>query len=160
LGGVISEFKKVVTKKSGAEMAFIKISDGTSPIEAVVFPKTYALSKEFLAKDEVVIIIGRIDRREDSLSIVVEDISLFDPATQAKINKSILISVPKGTDVQLLQQINRTLRQFPGELDVAILLPNGGNELKKMVLPFSVSFDQTLETQITKLLGEGCFKVV
>lgn len=78
-GGVIVETKKVITKKSASEMAFVKISDGTSDIECVVFPRTYAISKSVLVKEEVVVITGKLDRREDELSVLVETVEIFNP---------------------------------------------------------------------------------
>ena len=167
LGGVITEVKKVLTKKSQAEMAFAKISDGIGEVECVVFPKTFAESKEFLIKDNVILIWGRIDKREDTLSLVVDNVSLFEPENAQKMEKSldpdsigVEIFVPQGTGVDVLQKINRTLREYPGDVSVSILLPNGGRESKRMVLPFSVNPDGGLEGQIKELLGEGAFRRV
>jgi DNA polymerase III alpha subunit len=77
-GGVIIETKKVFTKKSGAEMAFVKISDGSGEIECVVFPKTYALSKTILNKEEVVVISGKLDKREEEYSVLIDNVEIFD----------------------------------------------------------------------------------
>lgn len=166
LGGVISQVKKVFTKKSAREMAFIRISDGVSDIEAVVFPATFDGSKQFLIKDQVVISIGRIDKREEELSLVIDKISLFDTENipneflLTKREKSLEIYVPKGAGVNVLQNINKTLRSFPGNMPVSLLLPNGGAELRRMNLPFTINLDPNLEQEIKKLLGSGAFKVV
>lgn len=164
LGGVITEVKQVVTKKSGSEMAFVKISDGVGEIESVVFPKLYAEVKTALGKDIVVLAIGKIDKREDSLSFIIDTIDEFDPQMHERIEKKVdasgigvEISVPTGTDIQVLQKINRTLREFPGDIQVSILLPNGGSP-KRMILPFSVNPDTSLELEIKELLGEGAFR--
>lgn len=160
LGGVLVEVKKIVTKKSGAEMAFIKISDGMSQQEAVVFPRTFETAKKFLNKDEVVLMSCKIEKREDAISLIVDTINVFDSEIAAKVKQTIEIHVPRGTDVNLLQQVNKTLRQFPGDVTVAILLPSGGDAPKKMRLPFGITPDPTLETEIRKMLGEGAFRIV
>ncbi|MBI4036652.1 DNA polymerase III subunit alpha [Candidatus Daviesbacteria bacterium] len=159
LGGVIIEVKKVLTKKSAAEMAFVKLSDGVSEIEAVVFPANFAESKEFLIKDNVVLAFGRIDKREEELSLVVENIILFEPETAEKVERKVEIIVPPGVDVKLLQQINRTLREYPGNIAVTLLLPNGGKGPKRMALPFLINPNPTLISQIQQLLGKNTFKV-
>ena len=159
IGGVVTEVKKVVTKKSGAEMAFIKLSDTISELEAVVFPKTFAEVKSFLDKDSVVLCSGRIDKREDTLSLVIDSIELFDPEKAEKVEKKVEISVPPGTEAAVLQQINRTLREYPGVVGVSLLL-NGNGGSRRMVLPFSISPDLNLELQIKELLGDGAFKLV
>lgn len=77
-GGVITEIKKVLTKKNASEMAFVSISDGVSEVDTVVFPKTYALSKAILNKEEVVVIGGKLDKREEEISILVDSIEVFN----------------------------------------------------------------------------------
>ena len=166
LGGVITNVKKVITKKSAREMAFIKISDGVSEIEAVVFPTTFEMSKNFLHKDEVVLALGRVDKREEELSLVIDKLSIFDPDNitdailQRKEEQLVQIIIPKGTQVSVLQSVNRTLRTFPGKVPVALLLPNGSSELRRMDLPFSIRIDQALQDEIRALLGSDAFKIV
>ncbi len=166
LGGVLVQVKKVITKKSAKEMAFIRISDGVSDIEAVVFPTIYDAGKDFLIKDQVILTHGRIDKREEELSLVIENITPFDPNNipehylQKRIGKSVEIYVPKGTQISVLQNINRTLRNFPGDIPVTLLLPNGESQLRRMNLPFSINPDSDLEQEIKKLLGSEAFKIV
>lgn len=159
LGGVIAGIKKVFTKKSNAEMAFIKISDGISNIESVVFPRIFEESKDFLLKDQVIIASGRIDKREEELSFVIEKINQFNPDDLEEVNLNMIeIYIPSGTDAVVLQRINRTLRSYPGKTPVTLILPNGGSELRKMNLPFTINPDQSLEDELIKLLGKGSFK--
>ncbi len=163
LGGVISQIKRVFTKKSNAEMAFVRISDGVSSIESVIFPANFESSKHFLLKDQVVIATGRIDKREEELSFVVDKISLFEPEGTNELfqaRNSIEIYIPFGTDISILQNINRTLRTFPGKVPVVLLLPSGSSELRRMNLPFSIDPSPVLEGEVKKILGEGAFKKV
>ncbi len=166
LGGVITNVKKVITKKSAREMAFIKVSDGVSSIEAVVFPTTFELTKNFLLKDEVILIFGRIDKREEELSLVIDKLTVFDPNNipeefiQKKLGKYVEIYVPNGTGVTILQSINKTLRNYPGNIPVSLLLPNGGSNLRRLDLPFSIDPGPILEGEIKKLLGSESFKII
>ena len=156
LGGVISNVKKVITKKSAQEMAFIRISDGINSLECVVFPSLFDETKEFLLKDEVVLIDGRVDRREEELSLIVNTIEVFDPN---KINKkTVEIYIPQGSGTEILKTINRTLRGYPGNVAVCLILPNGEREASRMYLPFSIDPTPLLETQIKEVLGSGAFK--
>ncbi|MDO8619389.1 MAG: DNA polymerase III subunit alpha [Candidatus Daviesbacteria bacterium] len=159
LGGVITEVKRIMTRKTGAEMAFVKISDKIKEIEMVVFPSTFEEVKGFLNKDEVVLIVAKIDRREDNLSLIVESLEIFNAENSQILEKTVEIEVPRGADVSLLQAVNKTLRKFPGTLKVAVLLPNGG-EAKRMVLPFAVSMETGLKEEIGLILGDGAVRVV
>lgn len=162
LGGVITAVKKVFTKKSNAEMAFIKVSDGLTEFEAVIFPSVFDMSKNFLIKDQVILAVGRIDKREEEMSLVVDKISLFDPQNlpQSSSQETVEIYIPSGTNVGIMQDVNRTLRGFPGDVPVVLLLPNGGRELRRMNLPFSINPSALLESEIKKLLGENAFKKI
>ena len=42
--GLVTQVKKIVTKSSGSEMAFVRLEDLTGNIEVVIFPKMYARS--------------------------------------------------------------------------------------------------------------------
>ncbi|MBI2315393.1 DNA polymerase III subunit alpha [Candidatus Daviesbacteria bacterium] len=163
LGGVIQNVKKVLTKKNASEMAFLKISDGATTLEVVIFPKIYEVCKEFLVQDTVVLISGRVEKREEELSLVVEKISQFDPEKVLEDdleNSSVVeISIPIGTGITVLQNINRILRQFPGKAGVVLLLPSG-DQVRRMDLPFGINPSTVLEDEITRILGEGAFKIV
>lgn len=163
LGGVITHVKKVFTKKSNLEMAFVRVSDGIKEIEAVIFPTVFDSSKSFLIKDQVIISSGRIDKREEEISLVVEKINIFDADSpedlaEGSLQNLVEINIPSGADVSVLQDINRTLRSFPGNVPVVLVLPNGDSELRRMNLPFSIDPNPSLKTQIIKLLGERAFK--
>src|SRR5207245_690867 len=125
--------KRVMTKKTAAEMAFVRLSDILAEIEVVVFPKVFDECKKCLEKDSVIIVWGRIDKREDQLSLIADRISAFDPKTiellgkaEGVVNESkakdMEITVPKGSGVEILQKVNKALREHPGKIKVAILL--------------------------------------
>lgn len=79
IGGLISTIKKIFTKRSNEEMAFVTIEDhiGIS-IECVVFPKTYERTKSYLAKDAVVVVEGKLDFKEELPVIIVEAIRILN----------------------------------------------------------------------------------
>ena len=158
-GGVITEVKRVVTKKSGAEMAFIKLSDGVKEIETVIFPATFKDNKEILEKDTVILIWGKIDKREEQLSLVADNISLFDPERAQEVQKTVEIIIPRGSGVELLKDVNKTLRNYPGKNKVCLLLQNGGSDLKTMNLPFGIKFEPLLVDELEGILGKSCVRL-
>ena len=72
-GGVIASVREITTAK-GERMAFVKLVDASSAIEAVVFPRTYIECKEMLQEDRGVKIKGRISKRRGEDSIIIEKI--------------------------------------------------------------------------------------
>lgn len=160
LGGVIANVKKVVTKKSQAEMAFITVSDTKSSLEMVIFPKLFIECKTILNRDNVVLIDGKVDKREDEISILVDGIEIFDASTAAVYERNLEISVPQGTEAEMLKRVNQTLRNYPGKTKVALLLPNGGTQLKRLELPFGIKPENILVSEIENILGTGCVRYV
>lgn len=79
IGGLVSTVKKIFTKRSNEEMAFVTLEDhlGVS-IECVVFPKTYERAKSYLVKDAIVIVEGKLDFKEEIPVIIVEGVRILN----------------------------------------------------------------------------------
>lgn len=160
MGGVILEVKKVMTKKNNSEMAFVKIFDGTAELECVVFPKLYAEIKEMLQKEEVVLVTGRIDKREDNFSMIIDELEIFNPENAIRHDlTSVEIEIPTGsTNRDILKQVNEALKQYPGDAPISILIPSGAT-FKKMNLAITVSPDIGMVENIEKILGPNTVRV-
>lgn len=78
VGGIISQVKKIITKKSGQEMAFVKIDDMTAIIEVVVFPSIYEKTKNIWQNDRVILVKGKVSEKEDRLTVIADDAKLLD----------------------------------------------------------------------------------
>jgi DNA polymerase-3 subunit alpha len=76
VGGIIETARKILTKKSNSEMAFLSIGDekGIS-VECVVFPRVFEECKALLVNDTVVIIEGKLDTRNEKPSIIVNKVT-------------------------------------------------------------------------------------
>lgn len=166
IGGVITQVKKVITKKTAQEMAFMTLADGFSEIECVIFPTLFAQNKQFLEKEEVVLCVGKLDKREDKLSLIVERIDKFDaetfnrePASLVSVTPKIEIAIPKGSDGDLLKKVNATLRKFPGSSPITLLIPTGSN-IRKMSLNLRVKPDLELVSSIEQILGPKSVRLI
>ena len=76
IGGIIETSRKIFTKRGNNEMAFLSIGDekGIS-VECVVFPKIYEQFKHLLIRDQVIVVDGRLDTKNDRPMIIVEKIA-------------------------------------------------------------------------------------
>lgn len=72
--GTISTVKKIFTKANNQEMAFIKLSDVGGAIELVVFPKTYARTSQLWQQDQIVLVAGKLDEKEERMTILVDEV--------------------------------------------------------------------------------------
>lgn len=160
LGGVIMEIKKVFTKKGAREMAFMKLFDGLKEIECVIFPTIYETSKSILEKEEVILATGKVDKREEEYSFLIDTMEKFDPQSGVFTRpQDIEVEIPKGADKGLLKKVNSTLRRYPGESTISILIPNGNN-YQKMKLGFGVSSGAELVKNIEDILGPNSIRLI
>src|SRR5664279_1709046 len=75
VGGIIEQAKKIITKKSNSEMAFVTLANEKGiKIECVVFPRIFAEYKHLLLDDTVVVIEGRLDTKNDKPAIIADRI--------------------------------------------------------------------------------------
>jgi DNA polymerase-3 subunit alpha len=75
---LVTRIKNILTKKNNSEMIFATLEDMTGTIDGVVFPTTYAKTKSFWYKDATLLVSGSINRRDDKLSLLVDNIYPLD----------------------------------------------------------------------------------
>jgi DNA polymerase III subunit alpha len=73
VSGIIEEAKEIMTKK-GDKMMFLKVSDMTGTMEAVIFPKVLVEFRQLLVAENCVAIRGRISHRNGTVSVVAEKV--------------------------------------------------------------------------------------
>jgi DNA polymerase-3 subunit alpha len=149
---IVSEVRIVITKKSGQEMAFAKVSDGTGTLNLVVFPSIYQETKSLWMDKSPVVVTGKVDFREDVTSLIVDKISTkADLANFPKSTKKeeVYISIPKNSDPEALKRLKTLLLKNKGGKK-ATLVFEGKN--KKLKLPFGINWNKSLAFDIKDLL--------
>lgn len=68
---IIDNVKIVMTKKND-RMAFVKISDFTGSIEAVVFSKTFEANKDIIVEGNIIALQGKVTERNGEKSIQID----------------------------------------------------------------------------------------
>lgn len=148
LAAVVSEIRIITTKNSGAEMAFVKVDDGSGIIELVVFPKTFQSTRDFWVEGKPVLIYGKVDSRADTASILVESIETLDSLGDVK-EREVFIKVPKSTPPSALHSLKSLLTQNLGDQTGYLIFE--GN--KKVKLPFKIAWTETLARQIAEIVS-------
>lgn len=73
IGGIISNIKKIMTKK-GDPMMFIKVQDLTDTIEVVVFPSMIEKNPYAFAENKIVSITGRTDTKDGMPKVIASEV--------------------------------------------------------------------------------------
>lgn len=81
IGGIVETAKRIFTKKSNSEMAFVTIGNEKGiNVESVVFPSVFENYKHLLFNDNVIVIEGKLDSKDDRPVIIAD--SIYDAKSQ------------------------------------------------------------------------------
>ena len=77
VGGIVAALRHMTTKRGDA-MVFLRLEDVTGGVETVVFNTTYERARELCTTDRILIVKGRIDRKEGETKLVAMEIAAFE----------------------------------------------------------------------------------
>lgn len=147
VAGVLTEVRVIVTKKSGAEMAFAKAEDGTGTLELVIFPKIFKDTRDFWVEGQPLLITGRVDVRDDSPNLLVESIETMANLDEKK-EREVYIKVPKDVDTNTLKKLKGLLTSNLGDQTAFLQFERG----RRVKLPFRIAWNETLAKAIADTL--------
>ena len=81
LGGIIQSTRRVITR-AGATMLVATLEDLQGSVEVVVFPKVFTDTANAWADDSVVLVTGRVDRRDEAAQVLCETVHAWDDAVR------------------------------------------------------------------------------
>jgi DNA polymerase-3 subunit alpha len=122
IGGMISQLKKILTKKSEKQMAFITLEDMADSVEVIFFPKVFETAASQIVLDEIVLIKGKLEIGEDKCKILAEEI--IEPSQAATLATSLHVRLMDDADNSCLNSLKKTLLQFKGIKPVYLYLPD------------------------------------
>lgn len=105
VGGVVEKLKKKITR-GGEPMLFVTIADTTGPFELLVFPRTFAATREVWQTGTSVCVVGRTTEAEGDDKLFVERAYLITAATAPGLREQLQAFVSP-----LRQAVPASLRQ-------------------------------------------------
>jgi len=147
VAAVVGGVRVITTKKTGAEMAFAKLDDGTGNIEVVIFPKIFKETRDFWNEGQPLLISGKVDVRDETPGIIVEAIETMSSLGDKK-QKEVFINISSRTDPNSLQRLKVYLTENLGDHDAYLVFENG----KKVNLPFRICWDEAIAQKISDIL--------
>jgi DNA polymerase-3 subunit alpha len=125
VGGLITGLQRKVTKQGNA-WAIATLEDLEGAIEAMFFPATYNLVAPHLHEDRIVLVRGRIDRREDVPKLIAMEMTLPDLESEEE-RGPVVISLPVTRCVPpVVDRLKEVLSAHPGTVEVHLQLQSGG----------------------------------
>jgi DNA polymerase-3 subunit alpha len=155
VGGILSGVQRKVTKQ-GNPWAAATLEDLAGAIEVLFFPATYQLYATSIAEDAIVVVKGRIDRRDDVPKLIAMDVSVPDMSVSDA--GPFVVSMPVTRCVPpVVEQLKEVLLTHPGNTEVHLRLK--GTQRTTVVRldeKLRVSASPALLGDLKQLLGPAC----
>lgn len=143
---LVTSVKKINTKK-GDTMAFVKLEDMISDLDAVLFPNKYQSLREKVIEGEVLYLSGKINFRNDKPNLIIESVRDFENLRIADnhshvLNNKVSSELKEILDIQKpqaeaiiyvneqagtneLEELRRVLLKNPGQVKVIVNVNDG-----------------------------------
>ncbi|WP_369137709.1 DNA polymerase III subunit alpha [Modestobacter versicolor] len=115
------------TNKQGAPWAIATLEDLEAGLEVLFFPKTWAQVSDKVVRDAIVVVKGRISRRDDTPSLFASEVTV--PELTEGPRGPVLVSMPAARCTPpVVERLREVLGSHPGTTEVQLKLLNGGRE--------------------------------
>ncbi len=155
IAGLITGIQRKVTRQ-GAAWAIITVEDLSGAIEVMAFSNTYNQYATLMGEDVIVLVKGRVDRREEIPKFVLMEMSLPDVHQERKGPLVITLPLARCTP-PVVERMKEVLRSHPGTTDVHLRLESATeNTLLTIDEGLKVSATASLSADLKALLGPNC----
>jgi len=157
ISGMITSLSRRIAKASGNAYARAEIEDLGGSMEVMFFGQVYGPIASVLAEDLIVVVKGRLQRRDDG-AVTLNCMELSVPDLSEGTNGPVHISMPthKATEA-VVMELGDVLRNHRGNSEVRLHL-QGDTRTEVMALPvhLRVNPSPSLFGDLKVLLGPTC----
>ncbi|QTE30668.1 DNA polymerase III subunit alpha [Pengzhenrongella sicca] len=155
IAGLITSVQRKMSKQ-GNPWAAVTVEDMEGSVEIMFFGETYLAYSTALAEDQVVIIRGRVRRRDDSMQLQALEVSLPDVSAVADSPLTVSMSVTRCTP-PVVERLREILTNHPGVIEVHLkLLSPGRATVMRLEESLRVERSSALFGDLKALLGPSC----
>ena len=155
IGGLITQIQRKVSRR-GDSWAIVTVEDLEGAVDVMFFSNSYTQHSMNLMEDRIVVIRGRVDKREEQVKIMALDLSMPDislaPTGPLIISMDTVRCTPPVVD-----RIKEILRSHPGKREVHLKLDDGRKSLvMKIGDDLRVTASPSLSADLKAILGPDC----
>ena len=135
-------------------MVFLRMEDVTGGVETVVFNSTYDKARELCTTDRILIVKGRVDRKEGETKLVALELAAFE-AVAEKREVRLKIDATRAR-AGTIKDLAALIKDFPGESPVyADLITSNGRKTFAFGPAYKVKPAPDFYAEVKMLLGES-----
>jgi DNA polymerase III subunit alpha len=155
IGGLITGLQRKITRK-GDTWAIATVEDLEGSVDVMFFPATYQLYALQLVEDAVVIVKGRLDRREETAQVIATELAV--PELNDAPHGPLVITLPvERCSPPVVERLHEVLASHPGRTDVHLSLQSAGRTtVMRLGDRLRVTPSSALMGDLKALLGPSC----
>jgi DNA polymerase III subunit alpha len=155
VGGILSGVQRKVTKQ-GSPWAAAVLEDLEGAIEVMFFPATYQACMPLIIDDAIVVVKGRLDRREEVPKLVAMEVSV--PELPSDDQGPFVVSMMEARCVPpVVERLREVLTTHPGPTEVHLRLLSGSRaKVVRLDDKLRVRPSPSLLADLKQLLGPAC----
>ncbi|MGL5858244.1 MAG: DNA polymerase III subunit alpha [Angustibacter sp.] len=156
IAGMIAALTRKVTR-AGQPWAIAQVEDLDGAVEVLFFPQTYATVATMLAEDLVVVVKGRLNRRDDVPTVYAAELAIPDLTEGPRGPVVIALPATRCTP-PVAERLKDVLATHPGVTEVHLHLTQSGGRNTTMRLDdrLRVTAGPALFGDLKQLLGPTC----
>lgn len=170
LAGMVNSIHQIVTKK-GDPMAFVRLEDLQGDVELVVFPKIYQRTRELWEEDELLLVRGKVDVRDEKAKVICESIipctgeedpselNNFAPANPQHVHITISRTHNQDDDMQRMKEIYSLMNAEEGHDRLSFYIVDESGTLQLDFPNVKTRYSTALQSKIVELLGPDSVRV-
>lgn len=153
MGGAILGLKHSTTKRKEPMLRFtMENLDGM--IEVIVWPDLLGSHKRFLQKDEMIFVLGRLDRSGDESKLIAVDIVPLNQAYE-QLSKKVQLTVHRTMGQEQLELLQQIISRHSGHTPVILKIQSEhhGYVIEHLPERFNVRVSQAFIEEISNIIA-------
>lgn len=151
---IIQTIKEIRTKR-GDPMAFVRLSDETNEIEAVIFPTLYRSVRAWLQEEMIVFVAGKLESRNNRLQLLLSKLEPFDKAQLSRDKlKRLFIKVTAQTNTDAQKVIKSTAEKYPGNIEIVVFYEQTRKTYQ--LKGYKIDSNPACISELEQFFGKGC----
>ncbi len=155
VAGLITGLQVKRTKK-GDLYAIATLEDLAGSIECFFFPTMYTTVQGQLVQDQIAVIRGKVNRRDDAVSLYAQDLTLPDVSEGPRGPVVLTMETTRATG-ERVEELKTVLTNHPGTTEVHLRLVKPGRTVEvRLDAAYRVNATEALFGDLKVLLGPRC----
>ncbi len=155
VAGLVTSVQHRVAKQSGNPYGMITVEDFNGEVTVMFMGKTYQEFSPVLQADAILVVRGRVSRRDDGLNLHAQSAFSPDLGAMDESGPLVLLMTEQRASEDLVGELLQTLHRHRGDTEVTLKLHKAGTA-KVFEVPHPVRVTADLFGELKGLLGPNC----